>query len=1328
MNRTGKISVFFVGILLIIASLLIVINSQKVLAPAEVGTSLVLFFDGDIIPTGWTCISCNSTDVAYQRFIRGSDSYGTLGGATSHNHTSNLIQVSTVSCTKLNTVSDSVPSSHTHNVASYSISNATNIPSYRNLKIIKYDNGIPTTIPAGIIAMFNGTIPSGWTTYAVENNYFIRGENLTNQTGGSNTHSHLINATLSTVSGSADRGGESSPQDAATHTHNFTNKPTNISSNIPSFVSVVMAKSNSEVILPKGMIALFNSTPDTTSWSILSNASGAMYNKILLANSTYNQTGGSNTNNHANATNTTGTASNSKNGNSASGGSACLASHTHPVTVANISNSTSTPPYITFIIAQLTSTLNVELVSPTDNQHLTSQEVIFVCNTSSSSANITNISLYGNWSGGWHLNYTNDTSALNINSTMLNLTINLTTDGTFKYSCKSFDNIGNNIMFSNYTFLINSGEPILIVTSPSVPNQYISTSVMNIYGTAESAFQDTIVINDTDFGVNVGDYDTWNFTNSSIYEGNYSVRITANDTDGNSVYEDVGFIIDITFPSMNLSSQTETDNSHLNRNYIQSNSTTTDLNILGLTTILTNSLSSTINYSEEYYPSVGFNLFQNSTILSDDVYYLSNVAIDMASNTNISTRTIYIDTQNPGMLWVTPDDTTNINASTLFNCSVYDNGDSGGLKNVTFYTNLSGSWQVQESKNVTGGLNESNFTVFMLDTPSFTNGAYLWGCKVYDLAGNSGNSLNRTFIINKSVEIKSLRGNNSQVTGNELKNFKFYNNLTLRAYLSTNETITYSNFSLKDPNGIVRYYYTNGTSENNENWTSLNSTILNVSGKWYANVTILNSGNQIANYGEYFNITDVVGHLSSYQHSTTTTEKGGNISYNLTLWHDTNECFNYSFTPLLSYGNNFTIYKQYNNLTVCGGDIYHPYYNLITIYVNTSSTDGVYLGNITINRTNTSTLYVSTINLTVNPPTASPYLYDSNNIYACQNTMNGNCSWEAGNQVGVFKAMYYYVQNLGDYNATKCNLNIITNETMWDYAIDLKDFSLTVNESKKIKLDIRVTSGYGETKQAYVGITCDNSTPWGYPASTPPSNNPIIYWIIDELPQSNTGGGGGGGGGAQTTPAYICDNKNMSWKAENERGGGSYSFLMLNDNVNGIRGGKVYLSNLFKTSTIDININCFDGGYVRDGIKINNSNICNYIAIDKTKIKLLPTAEKQEINFYVNISQAQEYKIGDKIYASLLLKDVGGCEYYFPITVEMSSKASALSLLGLINKLNECKLLFNTCIQYWAILLISLIITSTLWMILFISMKTEYYLAYGILAGLLSSIVIFIFI
>ncbi len=112
----------------------------------------------------------------------------------------------------------------------------------------------------------------------------------------------------------------------------------------------------------------------------------------------------------------------------------------------------------------------------------------------------------------------------------------------------------------------------------------------------------------------------------------------------------------------------------------------------------------------------------------------------------------------------------------------------------------------------------------------------------------------------------------------------------------------------------------------------------------------------------------------------------------------------------------------------------------------------------------------------------------------------------------------------------------------------------------------------------------------------------------------------------------------------------------------------------------------------------------------------------------MNISQAQEYKIGDKIYASVLLKDIGGCEYYFPITVEMSSKASALSLLGLINKLNECKLLFNTCIQYWAILLISLIITSTLWMILFISMKTEYYLAYGILAGLLSSIVIFIFI
>ena len=776
--------------------------------------------------------------------------------------------------------------------------------------------------------------------------------------------------------------------------------------------------------------------------------------------------------------------------------------------------------------------------------------------------------------------------------------------------------------------------------------------------------------------------------------------------------------------SLNLINPTNYYNSSISQVNFFCNTSSSGSNITNISLYGNWSGSWKLNYTNDTVSlNTNYSQINKTYFLNDGGYIYNCLSYDNQNNSQwgVTNYTFVVDTQKPNVTLNSPANLTTINQSSIFNCSGKDNIQ---LKNISLYTNVSGAWDITNSTNVTGSNNE---TTFLLNTIEYSSGTYLWSCGVCDSAGNCNNSFveNRTFIINKSIDVVRINSYFSK----DLNSLMFHNNITFVANISSpGGLVTYTNFSVKDPNGVVRIYNVNGTRDTNTNWNTTTKTLLNVSGTWEVNVSALNELNESAILIKNFTITDVVNYLNSYQYSTQTTDRGTNITYNLTLWHDSEECFNFTFTPYLNYSDNFTIYIQNTSQTICSSSIYTPSYNLVTIYINSSVVDGLYYGNISINRTNTSTAYLHTINLTVNPPTASPYLYDLDNISVCESTYNGNCSWERGGQVGIFYFKSYIVKNLGEYNAKKCNLILNTNETgLWDYTADLKNFDLDINSSKEILLSIRVLSGYGETKQAYVGITCDNSTPWGYPASTSPSNSPIIYWIIDALPQSNIGSGGGGGSGAQTTPSYVCDNKNLSWKAENDRGGGSYYFLMLPDEINGIREGKVVLTNIFKTNTIKISADCFDGGFMQDDNRKNNSNICKYVKLSKNSVELLPTAATDEIVFNIDISQA-DYKIGDRIYSSMLLRDEFGCEYYFPITIEISQKASIFSFSGIFDKLKECKPMFGMCINYTLLMLFLFLITFIIVAIILFYSHIESYMLYSILISIISTTILYIFI
>lgn len=168
------------GSLVVVAVLIIAFctfsSAESVGKTAE--ENLILFYDGDTVPAGWTCISDNLGEPFYQIFPRGSGTYGGTGGSLTHTHT-----VSFVSCSGPSDLVRACPfdlyafptSTHTHGLFDADISYKSNLPEYKNLKVIKYNNGVPTTIPAGAISIFDTAPPAGWTRYSAQDNYFVRG-------------------------------------------------------------------------------------------------------------------------------------------------------------------------------------------------------------------------------------------------------------------------------------------------------------------------------------------------------------------------------------------------------------------------------------------------------------------------------------------------------------------------------------------------------------------------------------------------------------------------------------------------------------------------------------------------------------------------------------------------------------------------------------------------------------------------------------------------------------------------------------------------------------------------------------------------------------------------------------------------------------------------------------------------------------------------------------------------------------------------------------------------------------------------------------------------
>jgi hypothetical protein len=324
---------------------------------------MLLLYAGGTIPSGWECVSCNPEDDFYQRFFKGAASYGATGGSETHSHSADgSVGSANDNSTENQGASGLASSTHVHSL-SFSVGEGNNIPPYRQLKIIRAStSGVPSQLPADVIAFFDAAVPVGWTRYGAQDNYYIRGENTVGSIGGSLTHTNPLTGSLGLST-----GGQSSArtnggvQDTALngHTHTFSGNTIN-ANHEPPFRETILGQLNSASSVPQNLIAMWDNPPPGV-WTTMSELGEPFNGRFVKPSTTYGASGGSETHTHGTSVVTSsgavGTSSNRTGTGTSSG------AHTHDITFTNISNESHLPPYIEVIFAKL-GTLNTNPNSP----------------------------------------------------------------------------------------------------------------------------------------------------------------------------------------------------------------------------------------------------------------------------------------------------------------------------------------------------------------------------------------------------------------------------------------------------------------------------------------------------------------------------------------------------------------------------------------------------------------------------------------------------------------------------------------------------------------------------------------------------------------------------------------------------------------------------------------------------------------------------------------------------------------------------------------------------------------------------------------------------
>lgn len=318
--------------------------------------SMILFFDGGAIPTGWTCLSCGS-GTFYQKFVMGSSTYNATGGTATHTPSVTTSLLASAVATMESGTGGPAIVTHSHTLTP-TITGSSNLPEYRQLQVIQYTDaaGEPALIPTGAIAIFDvasSSLPASWNRYAAQDGKYINGENTIGVNAGSNTHAHTVSGTTGgSTGGTAWSRGGGTQTTAATdgHTHTISTTTATVN-NEPPYLEVLLAQASADVAPANGIIAMWTEEVDGGWIDISSDPSDPFANRFLKASTTYGATGGAVSHTHADISGAQ-TSAPSATVAGRIGSSGAGPTHTHSVSFTNFSTESQLPPYLTAVFGK----------------------------------------------------------------------------------------------------------------------------------------------------------------------------------------------------------------------------------------------------------------------------------------------------------------------------------------------------------------------------------------------------------------------------------------------------------------------------------------------------------------------------------------------------------------------------------------------------------------------------------------------------------------------------------------------------------------------------------------------------------------------------------------------------------------------------------------------------------------------------------------------------------------------------------------------------------------------------------------------------------------
>lgn len=322
------------------------------------GTHMMLFWDpaNDPVPGGWSVVSTYDG-----KFPRGEAIANVLGTGGNPNHTPSVSSVTlgapaAVGPGTAGTAADAV--NHTHGTLTATPTSANNLPQFRSLQLIRYNDGIPSTIPQNAIAIFDAAPTGSWSRITAQDSNMVR-INSTVATGGSNTHTHTVSwggLTTGASGKTADGASNNLASNGSTHTDPADTATPGSDTSLPPYIEVLVYRATASISpVPAGLISMFDGDP-STGWTKKSEQSGdPFYQQFIRGAASYNGTSQSSST-HSHASLTSGASGQSTNGQRAkgtSGGSGTAgANHTHTLTANFTAGTDHTPEYVNVVYAK----------------------------------------------------------------------------------------------------------------------------------------------------------------------------------------------------------------------------------------------------------------------------------------------------------------------------------------------------------------------------------------------------------------------------------------------------------------------------------------------------------------------------------------------------------------------------------------------------------------------------------------------------------------------------------------------------------------------------------------------------------------------------------------------------------------------------------------------------------------------------------------------------------------------------------------------------------------------------------------------------------------